>query len=445
MGGIAALAKAAGHEVSGSDANVYPPMSTQLESLGIPLLEGYAPEHLKPAPDLVLVGNALSRGNPELEAVLARGLPYTSGPQWLTENILRGRHVLAVTGTHGKTTTSSMLAWILEHAGLNPGYLIGGLPRNFKVSARAGGGRFFVVEADEYDTAFFYKAAKFLHNRPSTLILNNLEYDHADIFPDLASIETQFQYLLRTVPGNGLIVVNSADANLQSVIAKGCWTKCETFSLAEADWTARHVSEDGSSFGVSHHGKTAAMVEWDQLGRHNVMNALAAIAAAQHVGLIPSRAAEALIRFQGVKRRLEIRARIDGVTLYDDFAHHPTAIAATLDGLRKHVGAERILAVLEPRSASMKLGVHRDTLSASLQSADRVFLYQPPNVTWDVAGAMQPLGARVTVSHDLEKLVEAVAAETRQGDHVLVMSNGGFGGFHDKLIARLQSLQVQPR
>jgi UDP-N-acetylmuramate: L-alanyl-gamma-D-glutamyl-meso-diaminopimelate ligase len=438
MGGIAALARAAGHEVSGSDANVYPPMSTQLESLGIPLLPGYSPEHLKPAPDLVLVGNALSRGNPELEALLARGLPYASGPQWLAENVLRGRHVLAVAGTHGKTTTSSMLTWILEYAGLNPGYLIGGLPRDFKVSARAGSGKYFVVEADEYDTAFFDKGAKFLHYRPRTLVLNNLEYDHADIFPDLVSIQTQFHHLVRTVPGNGLIAVNAADAALQKVLAKGCWTPTETFSLAEADWAARHVAEDGSAFTVTYHGKTAAMVEWDLLGRHNVTNALAAMAAARHVGVIPSQAAEALIRFQGVKRRLEVRARVDGVTIYDDFAHHPTAIAATLAGLRRHVGKQRIFALLEPRSASMKLGVHRDSLAASLTDADRVFVYRAPNVTWDVAAAVQPLGVRASVSAELGQLVDAVVAEVHGGDHVLIMSNGDFGSVHEKLTERLQ-------
>ncbi|HKS93416.1 MAG TPA: UDP-N-acetylmuramate:L-alanyl-gamma-D-glutamyl-meso-diaminopimelate ligase [Gammaproteobacteria bacterium] len=438
MGGIAALARAAGHQVSGSDDNVYPPMSTQLESLGIPLLAGYAVEHLKPAPDLVLVGNALSRGNPELETVLVRGLPYTSGPQWLAENVLRGQHVLAVAGTHGKTTTSSMLAWILEQAGLKPGYLIGGLPRDFKSSARGGGGQYFVVEADEYDTAFFDKRAKFMHYRARTVVLNNLEYDHADIYPDLASIQTQFQYLLRTVPRNGLLVANAADVALQNVFAQGCWTPRETFSLAEGDWTARHVAADGSAFTVAWRGKPAALVQWRLVGKHNVLNALAAIAAAHHVGVIPSQAAEALIRFQGVKRRLEVRARVDGVTVYDDFAHHPTAIAATLTGLRQHVGKQRIIALLEPRSASMKLGIHRDSLAASLADADRVFVYQAPNVTWDVAGALQPLGTRASVSGEFSQLVDTVATEVRSGDHVLIMSNGGFDGIHEKLIARLQ-------
>ncbi|MGA9856128.1 MAG: UDP-N-acetylmuramate:L-alanyl-gamma-D-glutamyl-meso-diaminopimelate ligase [Gammaproteobacteria bacterium] len=438
MGGIAILAKAAGHEVSGSDADVYPPMSSQLAALSIPLNEGYRVEHLQPAPDCVLVGNALSRGNPAVESMLTRGLTYESGPRWLAQHILKGQRVLAVAGTHGKTTTSSMLAWILECAGLNPGFLIGGIPKDFGVSARAGGGRLFVVEADEYDTAFFDKGSKFLHYRPQILILNNLEYDHADIFPDLASIETQFQYLLRTIPGNGLIVLNAADANLQRVFQHGCWTPQETFALADADWTAKHVSSDGSTFNVTYHGKIAAMVEWEMLGLHNIQNALAAIATAHAVGIEPRLAAEALIRFQGVKRRLEIRARVNGVTVYDDFAHHPTAISTTLAGLRQRVGSERILAVLEPRSASMKMGVHRDTLAAALQAADRVFVYQAPNVTWDVTAAMQPLAARVSISANLEELLGNVSGETQSGDHVLIMSNGGFGGFHDKLIERLE-------
>ncbi|MGH8278504.1 MAG: UDP-N-acetylmuramate:L-alanyl-gamma-D-glutamyl-meso-diaminopimelate ligase [Gammaproteobacteria bacterium] len=438
MGGLAALAQAAGHEVQGSDANVYPPMSTQLEALGIRLHRGYAAENLQPAPDLVLIGNALSRGNPEVEAILARGLPYISGPQWLAENVLRSHHVLAVAGTHGKTTTTSMLAWILQHAGLEPGFLIGGVARDFNLSARLGGGRYFVVEADEYDTAFFDKASKFLHYRPRTLVLNNLEYDHADIFPDLASIQTQFHYLVRTVPGNGRIVVNGNDAALKEVLARGCWTPRETFALDDGDWSARHVADDGSSFTVCHAGKTAARVEWEQIGRHNVMNALAAVAAANHVGVHPSQAAEALIRFRGVKRRLEVRARVGGITVYDDFAHHPTAIAVTLDALRHRVGHARVIAVLEPRSNTMKLGVLRGALAGALQSADRVFVYQSPGVTWDVAEALQPLGARAQVGVDLDTLVDAIASELQAGDHVLIMSNGGFGGFHEKLIERLR-------
>lgn len=443
MGGIAALAKAAGHEVTGSDANIYPPMSTQLEALGITLCDGYRPEDLKPAPDCVLVGNALSRGNPVIEAMLARGLVYMSGPEWLAQHILRPQHVVAVAGTHGKTTTSSMLAWMLECAGLNPGFLIGGVPQNFGISARLGGNALFVVEADEYDTAFFDKGSKFLHYRPRTAILNNLEYDHADVFPDITSIETQFHYLVRSIPGNGWLIVNGADAHLQRVLEMGCWTPRETFALANADWAARHIAADGSAFNVTHGGKTVATVEWELLGLHNVQNALAALAAAQYLGVEPRRAAEALIRFRGVKRRLEVRARVGGVTVYDDFAHHPTAIATTLAGLRHRVGRSRILAVMEPRSATMKLGVHRDNLAAALGAADRVFVYQAPTITWDVTGALQPLGTQAEVFQDLEALVSAVAGEAQGDDHVLVMSNGGFGGFLDRLVARLL-LKVAP-
>ncbi|HEX5339323.1 MAG TPA: UDP-N-acetylmuramate:L-alanyl-gamma-D-glutamyl-meso-diaminopimelate ligase [Gammaproteobacteria bacterium] len=445
MGGIAALAKAAGHEVSGSDASVYPPMSTQLETLGIRLHEGYRAEHLQPAPDLVVVGNALSRGNPAIEAMLERGLPYVSGPQWLAENILAGRHVLAVAGTHGKTTTSSMLAWILESAGLKPGFLIGGVATDFGISARLGGAGDsresaapFVLEADEYDTAFFDKGSKFLHYRPRTAILNNLEYDHADIFPDLASIETQFHYLIRTVPGNGLLVVNAADHNLARVLEKGCWTPRASFALERGDWSAAGMTEDGSAFDVLHQGRPVASVRWNLLGAHNVQNALAAIAAAQHLGVTAELAAAALGRFQGVKRRLEVRAQIAGVTVYDDFAHHPTAIATTLAGLRKHVGKARIVAVLEPRSNTMKTGVHRDRLADSLQDADRVFVHQAQDVHWDVAGALRALGSRASVTRDIAQLVDGIVAELQRGDHVLVMSNGGFGGLHEKLAERLE-------
>ncbi|HEX7966467.1 MAG TPA: UDP-N-acetylmuramate:L-alanyl-gamma-D-glutamyl-meso-diaminopimelate ligase [Gammaproteobacteria bacterium] len=438
MGGIAALAKALGHEVEGSDADVYPPMSTQLEALGIRLFQGYKPEHLKPAPDVVVVGNALSRGNPALEHVLAEGIAYQSGPQWLYEQLLRNRHVIAIAGTHGKTTTTSMTAWILEQAGLKPGFLIGGVAPDFGVSARLGEGRHFVVEADEYDTAFFDKGSKFLHYRPRTLVLNNLEYDHADIFPDLAAIETQFHYLLRSVPGNGLIAVNGADAALARVIARGCWTPRQSFGAPEADWQAAGARADGSAFDVLYMGKKVARLEWKLLGTHNVNNALAAMAAAQHAGVTPERAAAALATFQGVKRRLEVRGKVDGVTVYDDFAHHPTAVATTLAGLRARVGKERILAVMEPRSATMKMGVHRDTLAGSLKDADRVFVYQAPNVKWDVAGTFAPLGTRASVIQDIGALTDAVMAEVQRGDHVLIMSNGGFGGFHEKLIDRLE-------
>ena len=438
MGGIAALAKAMGHEVSGSDTGVYPPMSTQLEALGIRLHEGYKPEHLKPVPDMVVVGNALSRGNPAVEAMLAGGMPYQSGPQWLYENLLKDRHVIAIAGTHGKTTTTSMAAWILEHAGLKPGFLIGGVARDFGVSARLGEGAHFVVEADEYDTAFFDKGSKFLHYRPRTAVLNNLEYDHADIFPDLASIETQFHYLVRTLPGNGLLVVNGTDGNLARVLERGCWTKRETFGPAGSDWQAVDCAPDGSGFTVQRGGTKVAQVRWGMLGMHNVQNALAAMAAAAHVGVSPERAATALSAFQGVKRRLEVRAEVDGVTVYDDFAHHPTAVTATLGALRARVGKARIIAIMEPRSATMKMGVHKDALADSLQAADRVFVYQAPNISWDVPGAMRSLGSHASVFKDLDALVQAVMKEVERGDQILIMSNGGFGGFHEKLIDRLE-------
>ena len=438
MGGIAALAKALGHDVSGSDTGVYPPMSTQLQALGIRLSEGYKPEHLNPPPDMVVIGNALSRGNPAIEAVLSQGMAYQSGPQWLYENLLKDRHVIAIAGTHGKTTTTSMTAWILEHAGLKPGFLIGGVAKDFGVSARLGEGKHFVVEADEYDTAFFDKGSKFLHYRPRTTVLNNLEYDHADIFPDLASIETQFHYLVRTLPGNGLLVVNGADKNLVRVIERGCWTPRETFGPASADWQAADIAPDGSRFAVRYAGKKMAEVHWGMLGMHNVQNALAAMAAAAHVGVSAERAAAALSVFQGVKRRLEIRAEVDGVTVYDDFAHHPTAVAATLAALRARIGKARLIAVMEPRSATMKMGVHKDSLADSLSTADRVFMYQAPNVSWDVPGSVRALGSRASVLKDLDGLADAVMGELQRGDHVLIMSNGGFGGFHEKLIDRLE-------
>lgn len=438
MGGIAALAKALGHEVSGSDTGVYPPMSTQLAALGIGLHEGYKPEHLRPAPDMVVVGNALSRGNPAVEAMLSEGLAYQSGPQWLYENLLKDRHVIAIAGTHGKTTTTSMTAWILEHAGLKPGFLIGGVARDFGVSARLGEGAHFVVEADEYDTAFFDKGSKFLHYRPRTTVLNNLEYDHADIFPDLASIESQFHYLVRTLPANGLLVVNGADGNLARVLERGCWTRRETFGPIGADWQAAEVAADGSRFQVLQAGRKVSEVRWGLLGMHNVQNGLAALAAAHHVGVSPEQGAAALSVFQGVKRRLEVRAEVDGVTVYDDFAHHPTAVAATLAALRARIGKARLVAIMEPRSATMKMGVHKDALADSLAAADRVFVYQAPNVSWDVPGAVRRLGNRASVLRDLDGLADAVMGELQRGDHILIMSNGGFGGFHEKLIDKLE-------
>jgi UDP-N-acetylmuramate: L-alanyl-gamma-D-glutamyl-meso-diaminopimelate ligase len=440
MGGIALLAREQGVSVSGSDANVYPPMSTQLAAAGIELQTGYAAGHLEPAPDCAVIGNAMSRGNPAVEHVLNSGMAYTSGPQWLAEHVLHGRWVLAVAGTHGKTTTASMLAWILEYAGLAPGFLIGGVPQNFGCSARLGAGAFFVVEADEYDTAFFDKRSKFVHYRPRTLVLNNLEFDHADIFPDLAAIQTQFHHLVRTVPGNGLIVTNGDDANLAAVLERGCWTPLESAS-GHADaggWGVRKQAADGSSFEVLLDGVAAATVTWGQLGDHNVQNALVAIAAARHAGVPVAQAAAALHEFSGVKRRMEVRGQVGGVTVYDDFAHHPTAIATTLQGLRRRVGSARILLVVEPRSNTMRMGVHRDTLAASLQGADQVWLYEPEDLAWSLAGVAQALQVPVAVNDSVEDIVAAVATVARPGDHVLVMSNGAFGGIHARLLAALE-------
>lgn len=440
MGGIALLARALGHEVSGSDANVYPPMSTQLEAAGIRLLEGYDPAHLQPEPDCVVVGNAMSRGNPAVEYMLDAGLRYTSGPQWLAENVLHGRWVLAVAGTHGKTTTAGMLAWILEAAGLNPGFLIGGVPRNFGVSARAGETPFFVVEADEYDTAFFDKRSKFVHYHPRTLVLNNLEFDHADIFDDLAMIQRQFHHLVRTVPGSGLIAAPLNDGNLHEVLDMGCWTPVEFFDpVLEAGWHAINAHPDGSAFDIVCEGEAVGRVEWHLTGRHNMANALAAVAAARHAGVPPTEAVRALAGFQNVKRRMELRGEVNGIRIYDDFAHHPTAIATTLEGLRAQVGAARIIAVLEPRSNTMRMGVHAGSLAASLAAADRVVVYLPPDLSWDAERALLGLGGRVTLSPAVTEIVEWLASETRPGDYVVVMSNGGFEGIHDKLLEKLQA------
>lgn len=434
MGGLAVLARAAGHQVTGCDANVYPPMSTQLEAQGIALIEGYDPKQLDLKPDLFVIGNVVTRGNPLMEAILDRGLPYASGPQWLREHVLQGRWVLAVAGTHGKTTTSAMLAWILEHAGLHPGFLIGGVPQNFGVSARLTETPFFVIEADEYDTAFFDKRSKFVHYAPRTVVLNNLEYDHADIFPDLAAIETQFHHLVRTVPGNGLIVANGADAALDRVLARGAWTPVERFGGSGA-WQAG-APDDHGVFEVFHEGASRGRVLWDLLGEHNRLNALAAIAAARHVGVPVAGGVDALGRFSSVKRRMEVRGCVRGVTVYDDFAHHPTAIATTLAGLRRKVGRACILAVIEPRSNTMKLGVMKQALPGSLQDADRVYCYSG-GLNWDAAAALAPLGDRAEVHADLDTLVQAIARTAQSGDQVLVMSNGEFGGIHDKLLQRL--------
>jgi UDP-N-acetylmuramate: L-alanyl-gamma-D-glutamyl-meso-diaminopimelate ligase len=438
MGGIAAIAREAGHVVTGSDHNVYPPMSTQLETLGIRLTEGWDPAQLEPRPDVVIVGNALSRGNPVVEALLNRGLPYTSGPEWLASHVLQGRWVLAVAGTHGKTTTSGILAWILEHAGLGPGFLIGGVPGNFSVSARLGAAPFFVVEADEYDTAFFDKRAKFVHYRPQTAILNNLEYDHADIYPDVASIRRMFHQMVRTVPGEGRLIVNAEDPELAAALALGAWTPIERFGRrGGAEWQLRALATDWSEFEVWHGGGRVGAVRWPLIGAHNAENALAAVLAARHAGVPMAAALEALGSFRNARRRMEVRGSVRGVTVYDDFAHHPTAIAATIEALRNRVGAARILAVLEPRSATMRMGVHRDTLAGSLAAADLVFLYEPADLGWDVRAAAAALGARGRVISDVDALAAAVAADARSGDHVLVMSNGGFGGLHGKLLALL--------
>ena len=434
MGGIAVIAQQAGHKVTGCDANVYPPMSTQLEAQGIALTEGFGPEQAAIGCDLFVIGNVVSRGNPLMEEILNRGLPYVSGPQWLAESVLREKWVLAVAGTHGKTTTTSMLAWILEYAKLDPGFLIGGVPLDFGLSARTTSDPFFVIEADEYDTAFFDKRSKFVHYRPRTAILNNLEFDHADIFPDLAAIETQFHHLVRTVPGNGLIVANGIEESMERVLARGCWTPVERFG-ADAGWQAAAPDADGA-FDVVLGGAKLGRVRWDQLGAHNRMNALAAIAAARHVGVPVEIAIEALGAFKGVKRRMEVRGVVGGITVYDDFAHHPTAVETTIAGLRRKVGKARILAVLEPRSNTMKLGVMKALLPGSLADAEKVFCYAG-GLGWDAAGALEPLGAKAQTFEDLGQLVEAIAREAKAGDHVLVMSNGGFGGIHGKLLERL--------
>lgn len=445
MGGIAVLAKQAGHKVTGCDANVYPPMSTQLKAQGVELIEGFSPEQTSLNPDIYVIGNVVSRGNPLMEEILNRGLRYISGPQWLAENVLQGNWVLAVAGTHGKTTTASMLAWILEYAGLAPGFLIGGVPQNFDISARLPGSPrqdpkgqspFFVIEADEYDTAFFDKRSKFVHYRPRTAILNNLEFDHADIFADLAAIETQFHHLVRTVPGNGLIVSNGKEDSLKRVIGRGCWTPVELFG-DKTNWQTTNETADGS-FSVNLNGKNQGRVEWDLLGEHNRMNALAALAAARHVGVAVDVGIAALGKFKNVRRRMEVRGVVNGITVYDDFAHHPTAIATTVAGLRAKVSNARILAVLEPRSNTMKLGVMKDALPASLADADKVFCYGA-NLGWDAAQALAPIKAKAMVFDDLMQLVEAVVHEAKTGDQVLVMSNGGFDGVHQKLLARLKA------
>ena len=436
MGGVALLARALGHTVTGSDAKVYPPMSTQLESQGITLKEGYDPAHLSPEPDLVIIGNALARGNASVEAVLDQGLRYTSGAQWVAEEVLVGRWVLAVAGTHGKTTTTSMLAWILEYAQLAPGFLVGGVPENFGVSARLGEQPFFVIEADEYDTAFFDKRSKFVHYRPRTAVLNNLEYDHADIFPDLDAIKRQFHHLLRCVPRAGLVLANGDDANITAVLDMGCWTPIERFGHAQG-WNAEPVNADGSRFRVFFDKALQGEVQWELIGSHNVLNALAAIGAARHAGVPSKVAVEALASFRNVKRRLEVRGTLAGVTVYDDFAHHPTAITVTLAALRARVGKQRIIAVLEARSHTMRMGVHRAQLAPSLQAADVVLVLQPTDLKWDMGEVLAGLHGRGHAYHTVAAMVEALMADAHSGDHILIMSNGGFDGIHTKLLAAL--------
>ncbi|HEU0276809.1 MAG TPA: UDP-N-acetylmuramate:L-alanyl-gamma-D-glutamyl-meso-diaminopimelate ligase [Rhodanobacteraceae bacterium] len=486
MGGIAALARELGVEVQGSDANVYPPMSDQLRALGIALEEGWSADHLRPAPDLVVVGNALSRGNPSVEYMLNTDLPYVSGPQWLGEHVLRGREVLAVAGTHGKTTTTSLLAYLLDAAGVAPGFLVGGVPENFGVSARLGGleplsrrergrgegsgapnvgpregapssgpsGHFlpegerkgggasatpFVIEADEYDTAFFDKRSKFVHYRPRIAILNNLEYDHADIFPDVAAIQRQFHHLVRTVPGNGRLIVNAEDARLAEVLAMGCWTPVETFGIERGDWRASLLAADGSAFAITHHDRPVGEVHWRLLGRHNVMNALAALAAAHATGIDADALLPGFATFASAKRRLELLGETGGIHVYDDFAHHPTAIATTLAGLRARVGTARILVGLEPRSNSMRAGAHLASLAASLTAADRVVLLQRPDLRWDAHKVVDGLSGRGEVAESVPDLIAALRREARAGDYVVFMSNGGFEGAPRRFVDALDA------
>jgi len=433
MGGLAALARAAGHRVTGCDAGVYPPMSTQLAALGIEVVDDFGADQIGLAPDLWVIGNVVTRGNPLMEEILDRGERFISGPQWLAEHVLPGKHVLAVAGTHGKTTTASMLAAILERAGCNPGFLIGGVPDDFGVSARASASPLFVLEADEYDTAFFDKRSKFVHYRARTAILNNLEFDHGDIFPDLAAIETQFHHFVRTLPRSALVVVNGADERLERVLARGCWSRRERFDAPDG-WSS--TLHDDGSFDVLWQGAPQGRVAWPLTGDHNRANGLAAIAAARDAGVAPAAAIDALNVFRGVKRRMELRGVVGGVVVYDDFAHHPTAIRTTLEGLRRKVGGARILAVLEPRSNTMKLGLMKDELAPSLAAADGVFCYTA-GLGWDAQAALAPLGARLRAAGDLDALVAAIVREAHPGDHVVVMSNGGFGGIHAKLLAEL--------
>jgi UDP-N-acetylmuramate: L-alanyl-gamma-D-glutamyl-meso-diaminopimelate ligase len=438
MGGIALLARELGHEVSGSDANVYPPMSTQLMEQGITLIEGYELSQLEPAPDLVIIGNAMTRGNPCVEHILNHGLHYTSGPQWLSENVLQGRHVLAVSGTHGKTTATSMLAWTLEAEGLNPGFLVGGIPENFGISARLGGKEYFVIEADEYDTAFFDKRSKFVHYQPKTLIINNIEFDHADIFADLAAIRREFHHLVRIVPDHGLIVALEDDPEIDKVLDMGCWTPVEFFGGENSRWQARPLQDDYSEFEILVDNQPGGIMRWDLIGQHNANNVLAVAAAAGHVGITAGEVCEAMAGFKSVKRRLQLLDVVNDITLYDDFAHHPTAIRVTLNALRSKVGKHRIIAIMEPRSNTMRMGVHGEALAKSFSEADHVIFYQPENINWDLKQQTTSLGSKREIFSDIDNIVENVVKTAKPGDHIVFMSNGGFGGIQQKLLKKLQ-------
>lgn len=438
MGGLAALAREAGHRVTGCDANVYPPMSDQLRALGIELIEGFSADQLALKPDVFVVGNVVSRGNPLMEAILDAGVRYTSGPQWLADHVLHGRHVLAVAGTHGKTGTTSMLTWILEAAGLQPGFLVGGVPLNFGISARLGQGPCFVIEADEYDTALFDKRSKFVHYRPRTAILNNLEHDHADIFPELAAIETQFHHLVRTVPASGRLVVNARDEALQRVLQRGCWSQVQRFGTRREEPGGLCARGDPHAFDVLRGSLQIGRVDWELTGEHNQMNALAAIGAAEHAGVAPQAAAASLSQFKNVRRRLELKGEVRGIRVYDDFAHHPTAIRTTVNGLRRKVGGQRILAVFEPRSNTMKLGTMKSQLPWALEEADLSFCLQG-NYGWSAHDALAPMGPLAVVADSVDALVDHVVRQAQSGDHILCMSNGGFGGIHDKLLNALRT------
>ena len=438
MGGIALLARELGHVVSGSDVNVYPPMSTQLMEQGITLIEGYDPAQLDPAPDLVIIGNAMTRGNPCVEHILNAGTRYTSGPQWLHEHILQGRHVLAVAGTHGKTTTTSMLAWTLEVAGLKPGFLVGGIPENFGISARLGDPDYFVIEADEYDTAFFDKRSKFVHYRPKTLIINNIEFDHADIFADIAAIRREFHHLVRIMPDHGLIVVLAGDPEIAKVLQMGCWTPVEYFGGEDSRWQARPLRNDYSEFEILVGNQPGGIMRWDLIGQHNAHNILAVAAAAGHLGLTAGEVCEAMSSFKSVKRRLQLLAVINDITLYDDFAHHPTEIRATLNALRSKVGENRIIAIMEPRSYTMRMGVHGDALADSFSDADHILFFQPENISWDLKQQTFSLGKKREIFNEIDNIVENMVKMAKPRDHIVFMSNGGFGGIQQKLIKQLQ-------